>query len=107
MRPTTNNFNALTHDTNLLQWLQQRPGSFHQESLEGQMSGVPRAEVSSESLAKEPEYQRQRGDFSLYAYYLKSAGWHLVITWLFTLCLAAVAERMPRKNTPTNGLVCA
>lgn len=100
---TGNDFNAEVHDSSLLQWLQQNSV---QESQEEKESDVPRAEVPSEDVTDEPEYQRQRGDFSLYAYYLKSAGWHLIITWLLTLCLAAVAERMPRKKAPNNGSTC-
>lgn len=53
--------------------------------------------MPAKSSQKEPFFERQRGDFSLYSYYLRAAGFGIMGAWLLTLAVAAVSERMPRE----------
>lgn len=63
------------------------------EKAEPVTSHVPAAKEATET---ELSADRQRGDFTLYFYYLQPAGFITVIAWLFTAALAATAERMPQ-----------
>ncbi|GJN76685.1 hypothetical protein PLIIFM63780_000171 [Purpureocillium lilacinum] len=47
-------------------------------------------------VSSEDAYERQRGDFSLYAFYLRSIGIVLVALWLCTVVVSAVANRIPQ-----------
>lgn len=38
---------------------------------------------------------RQRGDFSLYSFYLKSSAKWLWVVWLFTVIFVSLGERLP------------
>ncbi|GJN69634.1 hypothetical protein PLICBS_003684 [Purpureocillium lilacinum] len=47
-------------------------------------------------VSSDDAYERQRGDFSLYAFYLRSIGIVLVALWLCTVVVSAVANRIPQ-----------
>lgn len=42
--------------------------------------------------------ERQKGDFSLYSYLIRESGWAVFLFWLFTGCILALADCMPRES---------
>lgn len=99
MRAATNNFNALAQDSALLKWLKHAPSSLHEKT---ESTNSPRVEAPEDPSPAEQAFERQRGDFSLYSYYLRAAGWRLMGLWIFSLAIAALSERMPRQLVPTS-----
>ncbi|POR35875.1 ABC transporter, transmembrane domain, type 1 [Tolypocladium paradoxum] len=75
------------------------------DSSPGQQVNIPL--VASQTASKAIE--RQRGDFTLYFFYLKSMGIVLVTLWLFIVAFSVVANKMPQiwvriwlDNDPSN-----
>jgi hypothetical protein len=52
--------------------------------------------VGPEAAETEKEDALRRiGDMSIYYYYIRATGWNLMAPWLFSMALAALADRMP------------
>ena len=51
------------------------------------------------SATQTENVKRQKGDRTLYSYYLRSAGAVVLLLWVLSISLAALGERLPRKTT--------
>lgn len=62
-----------------------------------QESQPPTSEKDAPAIPEEDAKERQRGDASLYWYYLKSFGTSRLIVWVLWTAISATMERFPRK----------
>ena len=91
---TDRDFSQLSRDSELLKWI----GS----GQSGRDADEESDEADKEKLSvlgpstEEDDAARQKGDISLYSYYIKSTGSTLIIAWFVSMAVTAVADRMPR-----------
>jgi hypothetical protein len=92
---TDRNLTQLSRDSELLKWLgSKQAGS---DADDGSDEGdKEKPSTPGPSTAEEGDGARQKGDVSLYFYYIKSTGSGLIIAWFVSLAVAAVSDRMPR-----------
>ncbi|KAJ6789938.1 hypothetical protein PWT90_07566 [Aphanocladium album] len=46
--------------------------------------------------SKDEAHMRKHGDFSLYMYYFRSSGFHLIVLWALSISISAVMDAMPQ-----------
>ncbi len=88
----------LSQDSELLKWLE---SAKIEEIEEDKESRLEKPALAGPSATDEEDTTRQRGDVSLYFYYIKSTGWALIIPWLVSMAFAAVTDRTPCESRST------
>lgn len=79
-------------------WNNLEPESDHSQIVPSQShaaSAAPTATVPP--VPEEDGMQRQRGDVTLYIFYIKSIGKLLFSLWLCTVAVSAVSDKVPRE----------
>jgi ABC-type multidrug transport system fused ATPase/permease subunit len=78
-----------------LENLQKKDGNQDDQPLAEKDDEKAATSQSTKAASETNISDRQKGDFSLYGYYLKSTGLVAIALWIWTVWLAAVASRMP------------
>jgi hypothetical protein len=81
--------------SDVAEWLP-TPTASVQDTTKAEVVNLPEnTETKDSSAADEELSSRQRGDFSLYSFYLKSTAKWLWVVWLATVFFVSIAERLP------------
>ncbi len=66
-------------------------------SASGEAAKDTPASPAKQSDTIDVNVERQKGDITLYSYLIRESGWALFLFWLFTGCILALADTMPRE----------